>query len=1026
MRARSSFCNAGRLRWLFVAAMSLCATSTRAANLDQLLLKEDNAGASALADDQVRRADAAGPAHGAEQADALEQRAWVAFIAGEISKPSIADDLNRALTLREADGHPGSLARSLALLAVRALALGQKDQCRDLLTRALAIAEASARDHAFALSVHGGYASLIADYPTAQLDFETANVIFTDGRGADGLMLSRNLVIRAVRHRLNDDAGARADALLAIKTVIVQPGPRSRAYARALSQLGAIESFGGEYRSARRDLERALTISREHASGKATLPLAQLLQNLGNLCLLAGDPQLSRRYYGEALDILHSVPGVDPQTVFVTSSNLGEVETVSGNYHAAIERLESALAIGIKALGENNERLAGTYMNLADAYLATGATDAARKSYTHALELRRAGLGENQPLLAGPIEGLGKTHLSLREFDQGRIDFERALAIRSRRGAEHRDTAGALLGLAQAHWGIGDLQQAFDLALHAERVRLEDLRRNAPALSEREGIAFSAQANSAVPLLLQLALILDTDVARNQTWTMLMAERGLITDAMAWRAAQARAEQDPRLRADWELWRKASARYAKAALDAERAPTAESVNSLAQLRDDLDRSEHALAEHMPATRNFIDENAASLGHALGANETLIAFASAELRRPQDPYLPGQQLPRSLYALRLDAGQIGPHLFPVGATAAVGDKVAYWYNALRDANTPSAVVQSAGAELRERIWEPLATGLTARRVFIVPDGALFRVNWSALPVGERYLIESGFQFHLLDHERELLVARSDEAFGSSLLIAGAPDFDAGAAGIVATSTIASLQRGVCGQTDFHFAPLPGAEREATLLAKEGQRHGSAQLLLGRQASEETLRHEAPGADNIHLATHGFAFGERCSANHESQRGFDLAPSAVNATTPAGGQTAGLALAGANHGGADPEHDGLLTGEEIAALDLHRVRWVVLSACDSGLGQVIEGEGVFGLRRGFHIAGARSVIMSLWPVADATTTDWMLALYQARFERKLDTATAIHDTTLAALTARREAGLSTHPYYWASFVAAGDWR
>ena len=109
MHARSSFCDAGRLRWLFVAAMSLCATSTRASNLDQLLLKEDNAGASALADDQVLHAEAAGPAHGAERADALEQRAWVAFIAGEISRPSIADDLNRALALREADRHPGAL-----------------------------------------------------------------------------------------------------------------------------------------------------------------------------------------------------------------------------------------------------------------------------------------------------------------------------------------------------------------------------------------------------------------------------------------------------------------------------------------------------------------------------------------------------------------------------------------------------------------------------------------------------------------------------------------------------------------------------------------------------------------------------------------------------------------------------------------------------------------------------------------------------------------------------------------------------
>ena len=954
-------------------------------------------------------------------------RAWVAFIAGEIASPGIAEDLNHALALRDAQGKQAALARPLALQAVRALSLGQKDQCHDLLTRALAIADAPARDRAFAMSVHGGYSALVADYASGRHDLEAANEILGRGHGFDALILSRNLVILSfVRHRLNDDAGARADALLAIKTVATLPGPRSRAYARALSQLGAIESFSGEYKSARHDLELALAISRQQSDAKAGMSLAQLLQNLGNLCLLAGDYESSRRYYGDALEVLQGMPGVDPQSVFVTSSNLGEVESATGNFQAAIKRLESALAIGIKALGENNERLAGTYMNLADANLSSGAADVARTNYTHALQLRRVALAEDNPLLAGPIEGLGKVHLSLGEYDAARAEFEHALGLRSRLGTEHRDTTGALLGLAQSQWGLGHAQQAFELALRAEHVRLADLRRNAPAFSEREGIALSGQGNSALPLLLQLAQILDTDAARNQTWTVLMGERGLITDAMAWRAAQAHAEHDVPLRNDWETWRKVSASYAKAALDAERTPVADSATTLAQLRGDLDRSEHALAAHVPATRNFADVNTADLSHALGANETLIAFASAEQRRAQDPYLPGQQLQRTLYAMRLDAGATSPQLFRMSAASALADQIAHWHSDVRDASTPVAVVQSDGTLLRQSIWDPLAAGLTARRVFIVPDGALFRVNWSALPIGERFLIDSGFQFHLLDHERELLAEGAPEPVGHSLLIAGAPDFDAGAHGPQTRGAIAALQRGECGQGQFHFAPLPGAEHEATLLANQGTHHGSTQLLLGRKASEETLRSEAPKSDNIHFATHGFAFGERCSGGQDLQRGIDLAPSAVNPAAASAGGSAGLALAGANHGAADPEHDGLLTAEEIAALDLHNTRWVVLSACDSGLGQVVEGEGVFGLRRGFRIAGAHSVIMSLWPVADAATADWMLALYRARFEQKSDTATAIHDTTLAALAARRTAGLSTHPYYWASFVAAGDWR
>jgi CHAT domain-containing protein len=100
--------------------------------------------------------------------------------------------------------------------------------------------------------------------------------------------------------------------------------------------------------------------------------------------------------------------------------------------------------------------------------------------------------------------------------------------------------------------------------------------------------------------------------------------------------------------------------------------------------------------------------------------------------------------------------------------------------------------------------------------------------------------------------------------------------------------------------------------------------------------------------------------------------------------------------------------------------------VLSACDTGLGARLDDEGVFGLRRAFRLAGARTVLMSLWPVDDAATSAWMEALYRARLERKRDTVDAVADADLAVLASRRELGESLHPFYWAGFVAAGDWR
>ena len=118
--------------------------------------------------------------------------------------------------------------------------------------------------------------------------------------------------------------------------------------------------------------------------------------------------------------------------------------------------------------------------------------------------------------------------------------------------------------------------------------------------------------------------------------------------------------------------------------------------------------------------------------------------------------------------------------------------------------------------------------------------------------------------------------------------------------------------------------------------------------------------------------------------------------------------------------------MLTAEEVAALNLNGVEWAVLSGCDTGVGEVRAGEGVFGLRRAFQVAGARTVIMSLWPVEDQATVRWMTALYEGRFMKKLSTVDAVREAGLAVLRERRATGLSAHPFYWAAFVGAGDWR
>lgn len=107
-----------------------------------------------------------------------------------------------------------------------------------------------------------------------------------------------------------------------------------------------------------------------------------------------------------------------------------------------------------------------------------------------------------------------------------------------------------------------------------------------------------------------------------------------------------------------------------------------------------------------------------------------------------------------------------------------------------------------------------------------------------------------------------------------------------------------------------------------------------------------------------------------------------------------------------------------------MDLRGVEWVVLSACDTGLGEILDGEGVFGLRRAFQLAGARSLIMSLWSIDDRSTKEWMNELYRVRLAGG-STGEAARTAGAQILRRRRASAETTHPFYWGAFVVTGGW-
>jgi CHAT domain-containing protein len=352
---------------------------------------------------------------------------------------------------------------------------------------------------------------------------------------------------------------------------------------------------------------------------------------------------------------------------------------------------------------------------------------------------------------------------------------------------------------------------------------------------------------------------------------------------------------------------------------------------------------------------------------------------------------------------------------------------------------------------------------AHTVHIVGEGPVVDLPWLALPgEGRAYLAEEPRTIHVLTAERDLLRRRVEPRTGSGLLAVGDPDFAAPDASPIPPEILAEpialrTRPWPCsGTKPVALPPLPAARAEVEELARSWPADaGDVRLLVGADASETDFKRMAPGRAVLHLATHGVVFaadcadstsGELIGAEGSATRGVGgitpLAPAAATGRTadkrkvpPAAppplrirpwlGRDVWLALAGASRplAEAHDENEGLLTAEEVITLDLRGADWVVLSACQSGVGPAWAREGVLGMRRAFHLAGARTVIASHWPVADRSTQEWMLALYTAR-ARGMQAGDAVAEASRRVLAARRADGRSTHPFYWAAFSATGE--
>lgn len=852
-------------------------------------------------------------------------------------------------------------------------------------------------------------------------------------------------------------------------------GPDHLDVARTLNPLAIVAWKTDDFAAAKRCYARALAI-REKALGPDHPEVAGAVNNLATLLLDTGEYVEAKALFERALAIRTAAYGERHRYVGSTLTNLANLYTRMEDSAQAREHYEQALDVFEATVGTQHPMYAACLFSYGSGLLESGDAAGAHKVLSRALSIQEMAVGAEHPDVAECLQSLAVLAADGGDPRQARQLLGRALAIlENAYGPGYVRVGACLASLARVEGSQGNAADGVAAALRAEDIGRDHLQLVVRTLPERQALSYASVRTTGLDPALSLAVRSADAALRVQVLDALVRSRAVVLDELGARRHSVLASQDPEVaRLDAALTR-ARTRYANLVVRGAGGMSPENYRQLvAGARRDKEAAEQTLAERSPLYGEEVERRGAGFDVVAAHLDPDDALVSYVLYEDDDFSVAGGRVAGALgqggrrtahasrqpkyaaFVVRDGGRRIGVHV--LGTAREIDALVGRWKLAVtRSLHDPDLSERDAeqacrrtGKALGAAVWSPLQDDLQgARRVFVVPDGALNVVNLGALPAnGDRYLVETDLWIHVLSAERDLALEHERRRNHGLLAVGGAAfggadePQDDGASSRVAADPCAQF-------TSLRFEPLPASQLEVEEIAaiwsraqgtlvsrRKPDRSGDARAvvqLTGAQATEAAFKAQAPGKSIVHLATHGFFLDGPCAPGRPGTRGIERLTARARPTTArdAGENPllqAGLALAHANRRLAAPDgdDDGILTAEEICGLDLRGVDWAVLSACDTGTGEVRAREGVLGLRRAFQMAGAGTLILSLWSVQDEATRQWMRALYTARFETGLETAEAVREASRRVLAARRLAGKSGHPYYWAGFVAAGDWR
>ena len=834
--------------------------------------------------------------------------------------------------------------------------------------------------------------------------------------------------------------------------------------ALSLNNLGKFLSELGRHQEALTTTEAALKIRSELAkTNRAFLPdLAMSLQSLGIRYSNLGSRQQALAPTEEAVKIYRAVAKTNPafqNDLAGSLTNLGKVLSELGRRQEALTPTEEAVNLYRKQAQSNpafRNELANSLNNLGVVYSDLGRHQNSLAPTKEAVTIRRDLATTNPaflPDLASSLNNLGKVLSELDRHQEALAPTAEAVKIyrelAKTNPAFQSDLALSLNNQGKFFSGLGLHQKALAPMEEAVTIRRALAKIN-PAF--QEGLALSASnlavlqlqqatPSAALPLLRESV---STEVTYLQSQLPLLPEgrRLALVELFGdrWQIPFSQAQQGEagaalalftRLnrqgllqdiqRSQVLLARSGPQRPLFDQLSAVTAQLASTTLTPQQQSDLLERKEQLereLYRQLPQIQPRLVEPS-QIAALLPTGGVLVEF---QRHRSVDNNAKQYGPPRYLALVLHPDGTI--RTIPLGEAApidaAVSTAVAASADPKRQAEAPEQL-----AVVSRLVLAPLLRELAGvKELFVSPDGELNRLPFTALPVAgskgggladgtitaDGPTLGDAVALRLLTTGRDLLRLRHPAKAGGVPVLVVNPDFNAAATSADPSERRGRPQRSSGARGLTVWQPLAGTEQEARQLAPL---LGDGAVISGPAATTTSvLAQRSPRI--LHIATHGFFLADQAPA-----RG--TGPSRPSHQDPL--QRSGLVFAGANQPDANPNDDGYLTAAEATAMDLEGTELVTLSACETGLGGLQSGEGVYGLQRSLAVAGSRATLLSLWKVDDSLTVTFM-----ERFYKRLKAGEGRADALRNTQKDFREDDDSTYHdiRVWGAFQLSGDWR